>query len=242
MKFKLFLIIFLLFSFKIYTQFNNSSTYIHVKNGNIYYGKIIELVRGDHIKLKTASENIIYINWNDIVNTSKYSIKNNSQKLLTFNELKKKYLNTKYVVSFNSYFRENIFSPFITIEKPLFLDLKDYLFISTNLLYDKKFFTNIDLLLGYKFLKVKNVTNFYISFALGGYYSFFTHCKNKLGITAELTMGNIILMDGVKSSNIRIGLKLIVFYYEYEILTPTESISEDAGPELYLTFGLGFNI
>ena len=178
---------------------------------------IIERVKNDHIKLQTRSLNIIYIEWSDIVKLSAYKIREEKintdikkvKIYLPLAQLKKDYLDTKFIVSLNIHFRSKYMIPYISIEKPLFINLKKYFFITSNLLYDEKFFTNIDLLFGYKLLKIKSRSNMFFSLSFGWYYSIINNCKEEYGITDELLMGNTFLDNDIKSFNLRYGLKFI---------------------------------
>ncbi len=250
MKTKLLVLIIILLSINISPLSDSHYYYVKVKNGNIYYGMIIERVKNDHIKLQTISHNIIYIEWSDIVKLSAYKIREEKIKTdiekvkinLPFAQLKKDYLGTKYIVSLNIHFRGKDMIPYISIEKPLFFNLKKYFFITGNLLYDEKFFTNIDLLFGYKLLKIKSRNNIFFSLSFGGYYSIINNCKEEYGITAELLMGNTFLDNDIKSFNLRYGLKFISFHYEYEEIDGDYYFYEEFGPQVYFTIGWGFNI
>ena len=249
MKIKLaFIIIFLLLIFNVLKAENYK--YIYMKNGNVYYGKILTYSEGKYIKLETLSMNILFLQWKDILGISSKKILRNKEAggkkkkhtFLTLEQMKNNYLKTKYIISFNTHFRKNTITPCITFEKPLSKCLKNYFFISSNLLYDEKFFTNIGFLVGHKFIKIKSDSNFFLSFALGGYYSIITNCKSRFGFTFELLMGNTFLSDDVKAFNFRYGLKFISLHYEYEEIDDFYYFHEEFGPQLYFTIGWGFNI
>ncbi|MCD6578379.1 hypothetical protein J7L48_02790 [bacterium] len=242
-KFGVLFLFFIIFFFhlRISAQLNASNIYVYLKNGNIYYGKIIEMVRENHIKVQTLSHNIIYIDWKDISFISKYSGKQRMYRPLSFKELKNRYLKTKLITSFNTYFRGNRIKPFFTIEKPLSLDLSNYFFIKTNLILDKTYFTNIDLMLGYKFIEIQKSSNFFMSFSLGGYYSASTVYLKRWGITAEIIMGNTFLTDEVKAANFRMGLKLIMVD-DLKFDWHDDAYYPHAEQMLFFIIGLGLNI
>ncbi|MCD6579240.1 hypothetical protein J7L48_07170, partial [bacterium] len=187
---------------------------IYLKNKNIFYGELLELIPNESVTIKTLGRNILCFKWEDIEKIKKVEETNIKNVERTNNKgIYGKFKKLHLLFNLFGFETENIEGCNFSMEFPFKKNKYGFFFAEFGFLADNSLFSMLNITLGYKIFDTSKSISPIFSGGLGYYLSGDGYYSNESGLLIDLKIGLNLLNAKYGVFQLLLGLK--TYYYRY---------------------------